>query len=55
MTVRYCYVCFCKWLYVHVVLSYWLCCEMINILSFLWCRYPLCVGVFLLEPSAGLD
>lgn len=33
-----CYVCFCRWLYVFVALCFWLCCEMLSILSFLWCR-----------------
>jgi hypothetical protein len=38
-----------------VVLSFWLCCEMLNILSFLWCRYFPCLGVLLLGSSVGMD
>jgi hypothetical protein len=38
-----------------VVLSFQLCCEILNILSFLWCRYLPFIGVFLLESSVGLD
>jgi hypothetical protein len=29
-------VCFCRWLYVFVVLSFWLCFEMLNILSLVY-------------------
>ena len=44
---------FCSW---HLVLSFWLFKKMIIILFFsLWCMYPPCAGVFLLESSVGLD
>ena len=46
MTIGSWYVCFYMWLYVLVVLLFWLCCEMLNILFSLWCRYLYCVGVF---------
>ena len=46
---------FCSWHYVHVVLSFWLFIKMIIILFFsLWCMYPPCAGIFLLESSVGL-
>jgi hypothetical protein len=38
-----------------VVLFFWLCCEMLNILSFIWCRYLPFAGVFLLGSSVGLN
>jgi hypothetical protein len=55
MIVGSCYICFCRWLYGLVVLFFWLCCEWLNILCFLWCGYLPCVGVFLLGSSVGLD
>ena len=46
---------FCSWHYVHEVLSFWLFKKMIIILFFsLWCMYPPCAGIFLLESSVGL-
>jgi hypothetical protein len=54
MTVGSWYVCFCRCFYVLVTLCFWLCCEMLNVLSFLWCRYLPCVRVFLLGSSVGL-
>jgi hypothetical protein len=37
-------VCFCRWFYALVNLCIWLCCEMLNSLSFFWCSYLPCVG-----------
>ena len=40
------YICYYRYHYVYVILSFWLCCRMINILFFLWCRFPPYVGAF---------
>ena len=33
---------------------FWICCELINLLCFLACGYPPCVGIFLLVSFLGL-
>ena len=50
-----CYFCGYRWNYVCVVIFFWVCCEKTNFLLFLGCRFHLCVGVFLLLCSVGLD
>ena len=35
-----CYVCFWRWYYVYVILSFCFSCVMISFSFFLWCRYP---------------
>ena len=40
--------------YVFVILSFWVYSKIINFLLFVWCKYPPCIGVFLLESSVGL-
>jgi hypothetical protein len=48
------YVCCCRWHYKYVILSFWFCCEMINII-FPLVRDSPCVEVFLLESSEMED
>jgi hypothetical protein len=40
---------------VHVILSFWVCCKVINFLDFLGCSFPLWVEVVLLLSSIELE
>ena len=51
----YCYFCCLRWYFLFVICFFWVCCEMINFLCFLWCSYHPCVGVAFPIFFVGLD